>query len=134
MKSSGTSISPLSPGKATVTVTAAQGKNYKSASAKLTITVRPLKTGSVSLKSAAKGQANVSWKSVKSITAYQIQYSTSSNFKSAKTVTVKGSSRSTVLKKLTRGKKYYIRIRTYKTVSKKNYYSTWSKTSSVKVK
>lgn len=134
VKISGTSIIPLSPGKATVTVTAAQGKNYKSASAKLTITVRPLNTGSVSLKSAAKGQANVSWKSVKSITAYQIQYSTSSNFKSAKTVTVKGSSRSTVLKKLTRGKKYYIRIRTYKTVSKKNYYSTWSKTSSVKVK
>ncbi|MCB7340950.1 MULTISPECIES: fibronectin type III domain-containing protein [Blautia] len=85
-------------------------------------------------KSPAKNQASISWKPVKSITAYQIQYSTSSNFKGAKTITAKGSSKSAILKKLTRGKKYYIRIRTYKTVSKKNYYSVWSRTSSVKIK
>ena len=134
VKISGTSIIPVSPGQATVTIQAAQGVNYKAASAKILITVRPLTVSSVSLKSTAKGQANISWKPVKSVTAYQIQYSTSSSFKSAKTITAKSSSKSTVLKKLSGGKKYYIRIRTYKTVSKKNYYSTWSKTSSVKVK
>ena len=134
VKISGTSIIPLSPGKATVTITAAQGKNYNAVSAKISISVRPLPVSSLSLKSSAKGQATVSWKQVKSITSYQIQYSTASSMKSARTITVKGASKSAVLKKLTRGKKYYVRIRTVKTVSKKNYYSTWSKTASVKVK
>ena len=94
----------------------------------------PLPVSSLSLKSSAKGQATASWKQVKSITSYQVQYSTASSMKSAKTITVKDASKSAVLKKLTRGKKYYVRIRTVKTVSKKNYYSTWSKTASVKVK
>ncbi len=134
VKISGTSIIPLSPGKATVTITAAQGRNYNAVSARISISVRPLPVSSLSLKSSAKGQATVSWKQVKSITSYQIQYSTASSMKSAKTITVKGTSKSAVLKKLTRGKKYYVRIRTVKTASKKNYYSTWSKTTSVKVK
>ena len=134
VKISGTNIIPLSPGKATVTITAAQGRNYNAVSAKISISVRPLPVSSLSLKSSAKGQATASWKQVKSITSYQIQYSTASSMKSAKTITVKGTSKSAVLKKLTRGKKYYVRIRTVKTVSKKNYYSTWSKTASVKVK
>lgn len=134
VKISGTSIIPLSPGKATVTITAAQGKNYNAVSAKISISVRPLPVSSLSLKSSSKGQATVSWKQVKSITSYQIQYSTASSMKSARTITVKGTSKSAVLKKLTRGKKYYVRIRTVKTASKKNYYSTWSKTASVKVK
>ena len=134
VKISGTSIIPLSPGKATVTITAAQGKNYNAVSARISISVRPFPVSSLSLKSSAKGQATVSWKQVKSITSYQIQYSTASSMKSARTITVKGASKSAVLKKLTRGKKYYVRIRTVKTVSKKNYYSTWSKTTSVKVK
>ena len=134
VKISGTSIIPLSPGRATVTITAAQGKNYKAASAKITVTVRPLPVSSLSLKSAGKGQASASWKQVKSVTSYQIQYSTSASMKNARTITVKGTSRSAVLKKLSRGKKYYVRIRTVKTVSKKNYYSTWSKTAAAKIK
>ena len=134
VKISGTSIIPLSPGQATVTITAAQGRNYNTVSAKISISVRPLPVSSLSLKSSAKGQATASWKQAKSITSYQIQYSTASSMKSARTITVKGTSKSAVLKKLTRGKKYYVRIRTVKTVGKKNYYSTWSKTASVKVK
>ena len=126
VKISGTSIIPLSPGKATVTITAAQGRNYNAVSARISSSVRPLPVSSLSLKSSAKGQATVSWKQVKSFTSYQIQYSTASSMKSAKTITVKGTSKSAVLKKLTRGKKYYVRIRTVKTASKKNYYSTWS--------
>ena len=134
VKISGTSIIPLSPGQATVTITAAQGRNYNTVSAKISISVRPLPVSSLSLKSSAKGQATASWKQVKSSTSYQIQYSTASSMKSARTITVKGASKSAVLKKLTSGKKYYVRIRTVKTVGKKNYYSTWSKTASVKIK
>lgn len=66
---------------------------------------------------------------------YQLQYSTSSKFTSAKTVTV--TSNKTVSKKVTKltaKKKYYVRIRTYKTVSGKKYYSSWSKAKTVTTK
>ena len=70
-------------------------------------------------------------------TGYKIEYSTSSKFtsKTTKTLTVsKGTSTRTV-SKLTSGKKYYVRIRTYKTVNGNNYYSGWKKYSKgVKVK
>ena len=69
-------------------------------------------------------------------TGYQIQYSTSASFKSGnKTVTVKGASAvSKKIVKLGAGKTYYVRIRTYRTVGEKNYYSAWSAKKSVKTK
>jgi hypothetical protein len=94
----------------------------------------PANTSSLSVKSKAKGKATVSWKAVKGITSYQVQYSSYKNMKKAKIVTVKSHSKSTTLKKLKRKKKYYVRIRTVKKVGKKNYYSKWSKIKSVKVK
>jgi hypothetical protein len=81
--------------------------------------------------------ASVTWtKQVTQITGYQIQYAKDSKFeKSAKTVTVKGTSAtSKTLTKLTAKTKYYVRIRTYKTVNGKKYYSAWSKKMSVKTK
>ena len=54
--------------------------------------------------------------------------------KSAKTVNAKKSSKKTTIKKLTKGKKYFVRVRTYKTVNGKKIYSDWSKVKSVKVK
>ena len=87
--------------------------------------------------SAASGGFTAGWKkqSVQT-TGYQIQYSTSSSFKSGnKTVTVKGTgSVSKKIAKLGAGKTYYVRIRTYRTVGKKNYYSAWSGKKSVKTK
>lgn len=80
----------------------------------------------------------VKWKKQpKSITGYQVQYSTSKNFIGKTTVirTVKKKS----ITKLTAGrlkakKKYYVRVRTYKTVKGKKYYSRWSKSKVVKTK
>ena len=70
------------------------------------------------------------------ISGYQIQLATNSKFtKNKKTVTVKGYS--TTSKKVTKLKgktKYYIRIRTYKTVGGKKYYSPWSKVKTVTTK
>jgi hypothetical protein len=65
-------------------------------------------------------------------TGYQVQYSTNSKFTNAKTVSVtktnKISKRVTGLKGKT---KYYVRVRTYKTVGSTKYYSDWSKAKSV---
>ena len=87
--------------------------------------------------SAASGAFTAVWKKqTAQTTGYQIQYSTSPSFKSGnKTVTVKGTaSVSKKIAKLGAGKNYYVRIRTYRTVGKKNYYSAWSGKKSVKTK
>ncbi len=66
---------------------------------------------------------------------YEIQYSVNGKFKSAKTAgNVKAKKTSKTVSKLKAKKKYYVRIRTYKTVNGKNYYSDWSAKKSVKTK
>lgn len=51
------------------------------------------------------------------------------------TVTVKGYKKtSKTIKKLKAKKKYYVHVRTYKKVGTVKYYSSWSKTKSVKTK
>lgn len=81
-------------------------------------------------------KARVTWKKNTKATGYQIQYSTSKSFaKGNKTVTIRGAKKtSQVLKKLTKGKKYYVRIRAcYKSGSTK-YYSAWSAKKALRVK
>ena len=79
-----------------------------------------------------------SLKKVSGVAAYQIQYSTSKNFKKAKTVKVSAKSASKVLKKLKKNKKYYVRVRSYKVTKvnnkSKNVYSAWSAKKSLKTK
>ena len=78
----------------------------------------------------------VKWKKGTGITGYQIQYAFNSKFTSGKK-TVKITKAGTVSKKITKlkaKKKYYVRVRTYKTVSGKTYYSTWSKAKAVTTK
>ena len=78
----------------------------------------------------------VKWKKKSSITGYQIQYSTNSKFKKkdSKTIKVKQvKTNSKRIKGLKVAKKYYVRVRTYKLVKKKSYYSSWSKKKSVTI-
>lgn len=67
------------------------------------------------------------------ITGYEIQLATNSKFtKNKKNVTVKGyDSTSKKVTGLKGGKKYYVRIRTYKKVGGTTYYSPWSKAMTV---
>ena len=75
------------------------------------------------------------WKQNKTVNGYQVQYSLKSNFSGAKTVTFKSNKTlKTTVKKLSAKKVYYVRIRTYKTIAKVNYFSTWSKAVKVKTK
>lgn len=80
------------------------------------------------------------WKKVSGIKGYQIQYTTDKKFKKgvkSTTITKQKTTKKTV-KKLKGKKKYYVRIRTYKTqkINGKTVkvYSNWSKTKSVKTK
>lgn len=89
------------------------------------------------LKAAAQTKAaKITWSKSK-CTGYKIQYSTKSSFSGAKTITVKGKYAYTI-KNLKSGKKYYVRVRSYKTYqdelgNTKTVKSSW-KTTTVKVK
>ena len=84
---------------------------------------------------AGKSTITVKWKKGSNITGYQVQYSLKKSFASKKTVTVtKVATTKAVIRKLKSKKTYYVRIRTYKTVKGKKYYSAWSKAKAVKVK
>ena len=96
---------------------------------------KPNATQITSIKAVDNG-FKVKWKK-KSCTGYQIQYSTSKKFakKGTKVLKVnKAKTTSKTVKKLKAKKKYYVRVRTYKTVKKKNYYSKWSANYSVTTK
>lgn len=134
VKISGYKFIPKSPGKATLTIRAKAGKNYTAvAEQKITITVRPLNTKRFTVK-AGKNKADVSWTAAKSVTGYQVQYSTDSSMENAKAIKANGSSQNITLKKLMSKNNYYIRIRTFKKVGRKNYYSDWSSVKKITVK
>ena len=107
----------------------------KPSTTKNTKTVKPKKT---SIKKLSKGKKKftVTWAKVSGVKGYQIQYSSDKKFKKnnkSVTVTKQKTTKSTV-KKLKSKKKYYVRVRTYKTVNGKKIYSSWSKVKSVKTK
>ena len=85
---------------------------------------------------AAKKAISVEWKKVSGVKGYQVQVATDKKFKkNKKTATVKKQKTTKVtVKKLKAKKKYYVRIRTYKTVNGKKVYSSWSKVKTIKTK
>ncbi len=120
-------------GKATITVTAKATSAYKSATKKITIYAIPAKMKTPTVK-AGKKKLSVSWKKDSKADGYQIQYSTSSKFKKAKTVSCSKKTVKTTLKKLKSGKKYYVRIRAYKKIGSKKYYGSYSKVKNILTK
>ena len=105
----------------------------------LYFTIKPKATSISSLKAGSK-KFTVKWKKqATQTTGYQAQYSASSKFSKAKTVTVgKNTTVSKKISKLSGKKKYYVRVRTYKTVKINGksirIYSGWSKAKTVTTK
>ena len=93
----------------------------------LTYKINPAATTLSKLTSGTK-KLTVSWtKKSAQVTGYQIQYSTSKKFTSAKTKTITSyKTTKTTLTGLKAKTTYYVRIRTYKTVNGVKYYSGWS--------
>ena len=79
---------------------------------------------------------SLTWKKQKvQTTGYKIEYSVNKNFSNSKKILVKKNTiKYLTLNDLLTKKKYYIRIRTYKVVNGKKYYSNWSKTKTIKTK
>jgi hypothetical protein len=111
-------------GKGTVKVT---GKGNVSGAKSVSVKIVP-KSNKVSKATSGKKQVSVSWSKVskaQKVTKYQLRYSVKGSSKwvtksySAKTVKA-------TVKKLAKGKVYQFQVRSYKTVSKVKYYSSWS--------
>lgn len=126
------------PGTYTATVKF-NGKNY-TGTKKLTYKINakaPAKT-TVKLSKAKKTSLKASWSKVANATSYEVQYGTSKSFKGAKTVKVSSKSSSTVLTKLKKNKKYYVRVRAVRTVKVDNKNTTlrasWSSAKNLKTK
>ena len=111
-------------------------KNNYAGTLKKTFTVVPKGTNLKSVKSGKKQMA-VQWsKQNIQTTGYQLQYAVDKSFKkNLKAVTIKNNKvTSRKISKLVGKKKYYVKIRTYKKVAGKTYYSKWSTVKSVTTK
>ena len=90
-----------------------------------------------SAKSMINANISVTWEKVTGANGYVVEYSTSKSFTSDSTTKVKikkGSTIKTTLENLTNNKKYYIRVRAYKTVDGKAIYGAYSSTKAVTAK
>lgn len=120
-------------GTATITVTGI-GNYY--GNIKKTFKINPKGTSIKSISSRSKG-FYLKWnKQATQTSGYQIKYSTDKNFgKNNKTIDVSSNkTTSKTVKKLSKSKKYYVKVRTYKIVNGKAYFSAWSSAKSIKTK
>lgn len=118
-------------GTASVTIT---GKGKYTGHVTRTFTIRPKGTKITQLKT-GRHTMRLRWAAQKTqVDGYQIQYSKSRKF-SGERKTIKLSAGTTVkkIKKLKTGS-YYVKVRTYKKVSGKTYYSVWSSARKAAVK
>ncbi|MCH5314369.1 MAG: leucine-rich repeat domain-containing protein [Eubacterium sp.] len=107
--------------------------NY-SGSKTLYFTIKPKATSVSSISTPKSAQIKLKWKKISNIDGYEIQVSKSNKFSSqTKKYTAKASDTNKTLKFLKKTKSY-VRIRTYKKVNGKKYYSSWSKVKSIKTK
>lgn len=117
------------------------GEKYYGAWETIEAATKPVAATFTTAKSSKSKVITLKWDKQTSATGYQIQYSTNSKFTSKTTETIKlkkNSYSSENISGLKGGKKYYVRIRTYKTVKisgkSTNVYSSWSKAKAITVK
>ena len=107
-------------GIAVITVKARATAKYEETTAKITVEVTPAKQRVESVKAQKGKKLKIRWKKDTKASGYQIQYSMDKKFKKAKkTVTItKNGTVSKLTPRLKVGKRYYVRVRSYKNVKK----------------
>ena len=120
------------PGPATLTV---KGKgNYKGTkTVSFEIVVSTKKVNIVSARMTSDRKAKISWKKITTASGYQLQYGRDKGFrKGVKKIVTTAASKN--ISKLTKGKKYYVRVRMYRIIHGKKYYGAWSTVKSFKIR
>lgn len=128
-------IAPDFVGKATITISVSSLGEYKAGSTRIVINVKPAKTQITKISNKKKNKMTIKWTKKAKVTGYQLQYSTNTKFnKGMKNLTISGSENdSKTISALKKKKTYYVRIRTYKLVAGKIYYSDWSTIKKIKI-
>lgn len=121
-------------GKAIITIKANESTQYKKATKKISIVIKPKKVTKVTVKhiksNKFKKSYTVKWKKDSTVTGYQVQYATNSKFtKGVKTIRVK-SNKKTI--KLAKKKTYYVRVRSYVKIKGGKIYGAYSKSKKIK--
>lgn len=119
-----------SVGTATVTIKGTGNFNGKITK---TFKIVPKKTSIKSLKSPEVKKMKATWKKIKSASGYQLTFATNKTFtKNVKNRYIKGTSKT--IGNLKKGKTYYVKVRTYKSVKGKRYYGKYSKVKKITIK
>lgn len=118
-------------GVVTITISSKATADYSAATKTVTLSVAPEKLKKYTLSSGAKS-LTVSWKKSTYANGYEVWTSTDKKFKKAKIT--KTSKLKCTVKKLTSGKKYYVKVRAYKKSGKKYAYSAFGPTKNVVVR
>ena len=137
-----TSNAKLNSNKTKITIT--NDKNKQKAIIKIiggplnestfTIKIKPRKT-KIKKISSKNRKISLKWKKIKESNGYEIYRATKNNGKYNKVKTIKNAKTiKYTTKKLTKNKKYYFKIRSYRKIDGKKIYSSWSKTKNIKVK
>ena len=120
------------PGTAQIVV---KGKGAYNGTAKASFKIA---LGATYMTKVKKGKKSftVTWKrQINGKVGYQVRYSLKKDMKGAKIKTVKkNTTKKLKVRKLKKGKRYYVQVRTYKTIGGKTYFSAWSAKKSVKVR
>lgn len=88
-----------------------------------------------SLTNGSGKKMTVKWTKNPKASGYEVQYALKSNFSDGVVKSYSGSGTlSKTLSGLKKGKTYYVRVRSYKTLSQEKYYSAWSDSKKVKIK
>ena len=94
--------------------------------------VRPAK---FTVKSTKARKLTAAWSVNTKSTGYQLCYATNKSFSNSRTLNISGSSsKSKTITGLSRGKKYYVKVRACKKVGKESYFSAWSAVKLIRVK
>lgn len=94
--------------------------------------VRPAK---FTAKSNKARKLTAAWSVNTKATGYQLCYATNKSFSNSRTLNISGSSsKSKTITGLSRGKKYYVKVRACKKVGKESYFSAWSAVKLIRVK
>lgn len=122
-------------GKATITVTAAATGSYKKSTKKISVVIRPPKSRIKSFVSDAAAAAKVIWKKDGKASGYQIQYADNKKFSNSSSLIVNSkNTNQAVFKNLKKGQRYYVRVRSFKSLKGSRLYGAWSKARSVVIK
>ena len=94
--------------------------------------IRPAK---FTAKSTKARKLTAAWSVNTKSTGYQLCYATNKSFSNSRTLNISGSSsKSKTITGLSRGKKYYVKVRACKKVGKESYFSAWSAVKLIRVK